>query len=44
MLLQATRRLCRRGAKKFGVEQSDTQLHIAVEAFLNAARCDLATV
>ena len=38
MRLQAVRILCRKGAKKFGVEQSDEHLQEAIDAFIRSAR------
>ena len=37
--LQVVRRLCRRGAKRFGLHESDEGLQEAVNAFVNVARC-----
>lgn len=37
--LQVVRRLCRRGAKRFGLHESDEGLQKAVIAFVDVARC-----
>jgi len=37
--LQVVRRLCRRGAKRFGLHESDEGLQKAVNAFVDVARC-----
>ena len=37
--LQVVRRLCRRGAKRFGLRESDEGLQKAVYAFIDVARC-----
>ena len=36
--VQAIRKLCRKGSKKFGVEQSDENLQQAVNTFIHNAR------